>query len=171
MREISVELRVESTYGPRMADINGVESDCAVLEGFGQQLGLNIEADADWCCQKAVSSYFRCEFSTMDDPRVISINLVDKGLTGTLPSSIGDLTELQFLDISKNELGIVLNGVHVDKDKYAGLEGLVGVTSLQYNNAVVDACITSVCYDRRYNFLIAVETNEATEMLYAFEQA
>ena len=97
----------------RMAETRGVEPDCEVLEGFGQQLGLNVEAGADWCCQEAAFSYFNCTISTTNDTRVTVINLSGKELTGTVPSSIGKLTELEYISVSKNKLGIVLKGVWV----------------------------------------------------------
>ena len=89
-----------------MAELNVVDSDCEVLEGFGQQLGLIEEAEADWCCQEATSSYFKCTNSTNNDARVTLIDLRGNDLTGSVPSSIGNLTELEYIFISRNQLGI-----------------------------------------------------------------
>ena len=94
-----------------MVEGNGVESDCEVLEGFGQQLGLIVEADADWCCQKAALSYFKCTISMTNDTRVTELKLSGKELTGTIPPSIGNLTELSKISVSKNQLGIALKGL------------------------------------------------------------
>ena len=79
-------------------------NDCNVLAGFGKQLGLNVEANPDWCCKEAVSSYFTCKNSSVNALRVTAIKLDAYGLTGTVPSSIGNLTELVELNIRRNYL-------------------------------------------------------------------
>ena len=103
-----MELNVKTLTVPTMEEAHEYAADCEVLVEFGQQLGLIAEGEADWCCQEAAYSYFRCEKSTSNDLRVIEIKLSGKGLTGTVPSSIGNLKELEFFDASNNKLGIVL---------------------------------------------------------------
>ena len=63
--------------------------------------GYNWTTQTNWMTDNPISTWHGV---TVEDGRVISLSLAQNNLTGTIPSELGNLTELKHLNLAANEL-------------------------------------------------------------------
>ena len=94
--------------------------DCAALMALYEATdGDNWEDNANWLSDVPLDEWFGV--STDDDGRVTSLELDGNGLSGGLPSELGNLTNLRELDLYDNELS---GGLPSELSNLTNLESL-----------------------------------------------
>ena len=82
---------------------SGVTMDRAALVAlYDATDGANWTTNTNWSTTAALSTWHGV--TTGSDGRVARLSLVNNGLTGTLPTKLGDLTNLERLSLQENEL-------------------------------------------------------------------
>ena len=76
-------------------------SDCATLLGLHDNLVGSVTLSPAWSVQTAINSWTGI---TVYDNRVVTIQLENLGLNGSIPSALSNLTNLQRLDLGQNQL-------------------------------------------------------------------
>ena len=76
-------------------------SDCATLLGLHDNLVGSVTLSPAWSVQTAINSWTGI---TVYDNRVVTIQLENLGLNGSIPSALSNLTNLQRLDLGENQL-------------------------------------------------------------------
>ena len=87
----------------------GLVADCVAL--LASRDALRGEVALDWGAELAIESW---EGVAVEDepPRVTGLDLRDKGLTGSIPRTLGALTELTYLRLAGNRLtGVIPRGL------------------------------------------------------------
>ncbi len=80
-----------------------VLADRAVLvEFYNATDGGSWKVQTNWLSDRPIGEWFGV--TTNRDGRIVKLELVDNGLRGSLPESIGDLTELEILQLGKNNI-------------------------------------------------------------------
>lgn len=83
------------------SDSEGIASDCAILLSI--QTELAGEADLGWSEDVPVSEW-KGVVAAGQPLRVVALNLTTAGLSGHIPTELGDLSELRALHLYGNEL-------------------------------------------------------------------
>ena len=83
------------------SDSEGLARDCAILLSIRAE--LTGDADLDWSEDVPVSEWEGVVVGG-SPPRVLSLNLTTTGLTGEVPSELGELSELRYLHLYGNDL-------------------------------------------------------------------
>ena len=90
---------------PFVARLGAVAADRAALESlFWATNGPRWEKSDGWLSDKPVGEWHGV--STNNAGRVVGLSLTDEWLTGRIPASLGNLSELKSLTLSGNELGM-----------------------------------------------------------------
>ena len=97
----------ESTINPQQGDVNlsgcGADSDQAVLVEFYNAMdGENSRLQGSWNSSEPLDQWFGVD--TDADGRVTRLDLFEVGLSGSIPSSLGNLTSLTHLNLAANSL-------------------------------------------------------------------
>ena len=88
---------------PDFAEANTVATDKAALVAlYNATDGANWTTNTNWTTDQALSSW--SGVTTNSDGLVTRLVLNNNGLTGTLPTELGDLTALEYLDLRDNAL-------------------------------------------------------------------
>ena len=83
----------------------GVEIDRAALVAlYNATDGANWTDNTNWLSDKPLSEWYGVTTVAVDDGRVWSVSLYQNNLTGTLPTELGNLTEMWVLDLADNNL-------------------------------------------------------------------
>ena len=113
---ISVSTRIQGDVGPGIgigseitapvspvecSDSEGLAGDCAILLSIRAELAG--DASLDWSEDVPVSEWEGVVVGG-SLPRVLSLNLTTSGLTGIVPSELGELSELRYLHLYGNDL-------------------------------------------------------------------
>ena len=93
-----VQLPVLLCLAPGARAQDGVATDKAALVAlYNATDGANWTTNTHWSSQEPLSSWHGV--TTDSDGRVTTLALNDNGLDGTLPAAVGDLSELEQLDL------------------------------------------------------------------------
>lgn len=81
---------------------NSEEDEAALLALYRSSDGTNWANNANWASSRPLGEWYGVE--TDQTGRVVAVRLHKNGLSGTIPTEIGNLTETTFLDLGNNEL-------------------------------------------------------------------
>ena len=82
-----------------------IEQDRAVLKTLWNKAnGANWKKDSNWLSDKPLKEWYGVK--TNAHGRVVELKLNNNNLIGAIPSEIGELSELEKLDMSKNQLSV-----------------------------------------------------------------
>ena len=103
---------------PAVAADPGLVRDCETLLAIRDVLAGG--AELDWSADRPITEWEGVELGGVP-PRVSSLKLVQRGLSGVIPSELGRLTQLRALDLRVNHLG---GGIPPELGRLAELQAL-----------------------------------------------